>query len=141
MQNYRMKCRNNKCGAEFHRRYSNDEFDDLQYSSKGGHKGIGCFGCGYPKMMVMRSKKLVKDGFQPGFQRNIMKHCSTYSEYKAQLRQMGLIELGYEDLPKAKENRIQYWDDEFLKKVYNEHGVKFSDNEAEHMKTLKDQAV
>ena len=32
---------------------------------------------------------------------------------------MGLIEVGYEDLEEG-ENRTQYWDNETLKRVYNE---------------------
>jgi hypothetical protein len=128
-----MKCQNKKCGHEFLRRYDVEEFDKLQY---GAVPGIGCFDCGWPKMLVMKSKRQVNDSFQPGFQRNIRKHCETYSEYKAHLKRMGLIEVGYEDLPEQKEVGTQYWTDELLSKVYNEHGVKFSGREAEHMKNI-----
>jgi hypothetical protein len=132
-----MKCQNEKCRNEFHRRYSVEEFDKLQYGSS---SGIGCFDCGTPKMIVMKSNRQIQDGFKPGFQRNIRKHCETYSEYKAHLRNMGLIEVGYEDLPEHKDTKTQYWTDEVLKKVYNEHGLKFSDREAEHMKNIHKEA-
>ena len=129
-----MKCRNPKCKHEFHRHYRSEEFDKLQYSGTGG---ISCYDCGYEKMMVIRSNKLVKDGFQPGFQRNIRKHCATYSEYKAHLKNMGLIEMGPEDVPVEDPDKAphNYWSDAMLKKVYNKHGIKITDREAEHLKS------
>lgn len=81
-------------------------------------------------MAVMRSLQTVKDGFVPGYQRNIAKHCETYSEYKAHLKRMGLVELGYEDLPEQEETHINYWSDDILKKVYDS-GVYISGREAE----------
>lgn len=126
-QNFRLKCRNPKCGHEFLRRWSIEEFDKLQYG--GATKGIPCFDCGFSKMLVMRSKRQIHDGFQPGFQRNIRKYCSTYAEYKQHLKDMGLVELGYEDLPEQKEERINYWDDAMLKKI-NDMGIYISGREA-----------
>ena len=131
---YRLKCRNPKCGAEFLRHYPKMEFENLQYG--GGGSGIGCFQCGFPKMFVLKSGRVADDGFKPGFQRNIRKYCQTYEEYKAHLKAMGLVEIGYEELPKAKEYRTNYWTDDILKKLYDMSPKedKLSDREAEHMK-------
>lgn len=131
-KSYRFKCRNDKCGHEFHRYFPLEEFEKTQYTT-----GFGCFDCGYPKMAVIKSSKRVKDGFQPGWQPNIRKHCETYSEYKAHLKQMGLIEFGYEEIEKyhcqnlAKQKPV--WDDETLKIVYDK-GIKVTDNEAYALK-------
>lgn len=84
-------------------------------------------------MAVIKSNKVVEDGFQPGYQRNIGKHCATYSEYKAHLKNMGLIEIGHEELPQGEDYQTQYWTDDILKKVY-QHGIKISGNEAEALK-------
>lgn len=120
MQNFRFKCR--KCGQEFLRRKSLEEFEKAQYSEN----GHSCESCGYPKMAVIRSNQMVKDGFKPGLQRNIMKVCNTYAEYKAQLKKMGLIEMGYEDFPEQ-EYKSKYWSPKMLKKLYDMGG--FGDNE------------
>lgn len=132
-QNFRLKCRNTKCGYEGLRRYSKIEFDELQYSGSGG---ISCFQCGFPKMAVMRSMQTVKDGFIPGFQRNIRKVCHTYSQYKEELKKMGLIELGYEDLPESEDGKTNYWTDDVLKNVVDS-GVYLSGREAQALKEGK----
>ena len=74
----------------------------------------------------MKSHRNVKDTFVEGYQRNIGKYCATYGAYKKELREMGLIEIGYEEM-KAQpedENFKDYWDDEMLKEIY-EDGVSF----------------
>lgn len=131
MQGYRLKCRNSKCGAEFHRAYKSEEFDRLQYSSDGS--GISCFNCGFPRMVVMKSNKTVDDGFKPGFQRNIRKHCSTYAEYKAHLKNMGLIEIGYDDLPPQKETLTNYFDDDMMRKLYSRYGISLDSRKVDHL--------
>lgn len=137
-QNFRLKCRNTKCGFEAIRRYNVEEFDKLQYG--GAVKGISCFNCGFPKMAVMRSMQKVKDGFVPGFQRSIGKHCETYSEYKAHLKKMGLVEIGYEELPEQEDEKINYWTDEVLKKVHDS-GVYISGREAQALSEGKIQEL
>lgn len=114
---YRFHCRNQKCGASFHRYYPVEEFEKQQYGS-----GWACFRCGFPRMAVMKSNKAVKDTFQAGYQRNIGKYCRTYQEYKTELKKMGLIEIGYEDIDvdPASEDFTDYWDDEMLKEIYQD---------------------
>lgn len=133
MSAYKMKCRNDKCGGEFHRYFNQDEFEKTQYSS-----GWSCFNCGFPRMIVGGSKRLVKDGFQPGWQSSIRKHCDTYSEYKLHLKNLGLIEIGNEDFEaiiernNAKVNHST-WNDKSLAKAIS-RGFTISDNEAEALK-------
>lgn len=134
MKGFRFKCVNEKCKHEFHKSMSPEDFDRTQYSADG--KGHSCYDCGFPKMVVMRSNKLVKDGFVPGFQRSIRKHCETYSEYKQHLKNMGLVELGYEDIPESKGPETQYFDDEMMRKIYQKHGVSISGREADQLQGL-----
>jgi len=131
MQSYRLKCRNKKCGGEFLRPFSSEEFDKLQY---GPVPGIACYNCGFPKMITMKSGKLAKDGFQPGYQPNIRKHCATYGQYKAELKRMGLIEIGYDELPENEEAPTQYFTDEVLRKIYTKQGISLDSREADHLK-------
>lgn len=104
-----------------------EAFEETQYSP-GGHR---CEGCGFPKMAVIRSNKSVQDGFIPGFQRNIRRHCSTYGEYKKALKEMGLVEIGYDELPEV-ENKTKYWDAPMLKKLHD-MGAGFGDRELDAM--------
>lgn len=123
-RNYKICCRNPKCGYETTKRYSVEEFERLQYPT-----GISCFLCGYPKAVVIHTNRMARDGFKPGFQRNIMKHCATYAEYKAWLKRMGLVELGYEEIPDFKpDERLNIWDREMIK-LLESKGLKLSDRE------------
>jgi len=131
MPAYRMKCRHPKCGKDHHRFYKVEEYDLLAYG--GREPGIACYDCGYPRMVVIKSKKSVDDTFKPGFQRNIRKHCDTYAQYKKHLKDMGLVEMGYEDFPQQKEGQ-PFWSDAKLERICKEHGVKLSGNEIKHLK-------
>ena len=115
-QAYRFHCINHKCGAEFHRWILNSDFEVIQYSPSGN--GFTCWTCGFPKMAVIKSNKVVKDSFKPGWQPNIRKYCSTYGQYKAELKELGLIEIGHEEL-KEHNGKVEYWTDEMLKKLYD----------------------
>lgn len=135
MGSFRFKCKNIKCGGEFHRFYTEEEYDKLQDE---GEVGISCFKCGTPRMIVMRSKKTVKDGFQPGFQRNIRKHCATYGEYKAWLKKLGLVEVGYEDLPPDVEGKTEYWTDDLIRRISSEYNLSITDGEGRYLKELNE---
>lgn len=120
MPSYRMHCKNKKCGGDFHRYFPIEEFELQQYGS-----GWACFKCGFPKMAVMKSNKAVKDGFVAGYQRNIGKVCNTYSAYKKALRDMGLVEIGYDEIKDdpADEDFSGYWTDDILQEVYEEDNI------------------
>jgi len=82
----------------------------------------------------MKSGKSAKDGFQPGFQRSIRKHCATYGEYKRHLKEMGLIEMGYDDLPQNDEPVTNYFPDDVMKNLYQKHGVSLDSREVQHLR-------
>ena len=132
MKNYRIICRNQRCGYDGVRRYSNEEFDKLQYPS-----GISCSKCGFPRATIVKSQAKLCDSFKPGFQRNIMKYCANYSEYKAHLKNMGLVEMGYEDF-KDEDIKEEYkvWDDDLIKYMVD-RGLEISDREAVALKENK----
>ena len=121
-QNFRFKC--GKCNQEFLRRMNQDEFERKQYTS-----GHSCFSCGFPKMGVIRSSQKIRDGFTPGYQKNIRKHCWTYKGYQDELKKMGLVEMGYDELPEGEDRGTKYWTPDMLKKLYQITGQKYSDNE------------
>jgi hypothetical protein len=135
-KSYRFKCRSSKCGLEFLRHYPSEEFDKLQYG--GVRPGIGCFVCGFPKMAVMRSQKSVKDGFEPGFQRSIGKHCSTYAEYKAHLKAMGLVEMGYEDMPPHEPDKPVYFSDKKIRELNQRYGLGLNESDVKEYRSMVD---
>lgn len=83
-------------------------------------------------MIIVRSNKVVKDGFQPGFQRNIRKYCSTYAEYKAHLKEMGLIEIGYEEIPEKKEGE-PFFNEKVRKLLGEKYGIELQDDEVKEL--------
>ena len=124
-KSYVLKCKNPKCGHEFHRYWPKEEYDQLTFRDNGTYKGIGCFDCGFPKMAVALSNRTVKDGFKAGFQRNIMKYCATYEEYKAHLKNMGLIEIGYEKTEDDPHGEPVF-NEKLIEKVSKRHGINLS---------------
>ncbi len=44
----------------------------------------------------LKSKRMIKDGFEPGMQDNINEYCGSKGEYDRRLKELGLIELGYD---------------------------------------------
>lgn len=47
-------------------------------------------------MLNLKSKRMIKDGFEPGYQDNINEYVGSKGEYDRRLRELGLIEIGYE---------------------------------------------
>ena len=130
-ENYRFKCVNpNGCNYEGLKRLKLEDFERSQYRG-----GFPCEKCGYPRMAVIRSNKMVKDSFVAGYQRSIRKHCETYAEYQRELKKRGLIEIGYEEInPDTEAGRESvYWDDAIIRGLYK-RGIKISGNEAKALK-------
>jgi len=95
-----------------------EDFDKTQYGND--NKGHQCEKCGHPKMAVIKSNRMAGDTFKAGFQRNIMEYCETVGEYRRKLKERGLIEIGYEDLPFNEDGApVEYWSDEMLKYAYD----------------------
>ena len=131
MPAFRFKCRNPRCHHEFHRHYPTKEYEQLLFNSPdGSYKGIGCYDCGYPNMITVRSNKPVKDGFQPGFQRNIRKHCATYQEYQAWLKKLGLIEIGYQELPERKVDE-PFFNEKLIEHINRKYNANLSHRNAQ----------
>ena len=134
--NFRFSCRNNGCNFQTGvRRLKLEDFEATQYRG-----GFPCEKCGFPRMRVMRTNKIVKDGFKPGLQRSIMKHCDTYAEYKAWLKKLDLVEIGYEELnPDSEVGPINYWDDETVREICRETGVTLDENLVRHLQDINDE--
>ncbi len=47
-----------------------------------------------------KNKRMIKDGFEPGVQDNINEYCGSYGEYARRIKELGLVEIGYEAVPK-----------------------------------------
>ena len=135
--NYRLICQNPKCNHEFVRRFSNEEFDRIQYST-----GHSCFDCGFKKMKVMKTFMNIRDTFQPGMQKNIRKWCDTYSQYKSYLKEMGLVEIGNEEM-KMESHKQQYFDKDTVKHIVQNTEMKLSGNEIEALENgkMKDEGI
>lgn len=75
---------------------------------------------------------MADDGFKPGYQRSIGKFCSSYTQYKDELKKMGLVELGYDEMPDKKEDE-PFWNKDALLKIQREHGIQLKDNEIDEL--------
>lgn len=82
-----------------------------------------------------KNKRMIKDGFEPGFQDNINEYCGSKGEYDRRIRELGLVEIGYEtkDLTESTTTGIKYGD-EFIEHA-KEIGVDLTGNEIEAIKT------
>lgn len=50
-------------------------------------------------MRNMKTKRMKKDGFEAGWQENIQEHVGGRREYDRRLRELGLVEIGYDYVP------------------------------------------
>lgn len=130
MPAYKFICR--KCGRNYHRHYkTSKEYEEMCYGNQ--PPGMACFDCGFPQMVTIRTEKPAPDGFKPGFQRSIMKHCATRKEFEAELKRQGLVELGNEDFPEMKNEPDFRWTENFFKKVYQKYGINTESGEAKEI--------
>ena len=118
-----------------------EDFDSRQYGNDG--KGHQCEKCGFPRMALIKSNKRADDTFKAGFQRNIMEYCHTVEEYRRKLKERGLIEIGYEDLPFNEDGApVEYWSEDMLKYAYqmglseNEVNSLRDDEQADYTKNI-----
>lgn len=102
MPAFRLKCQNPRCGNEFHRYYSCEDFEKRMSAQN----GMRCFGCGFPHMKHMKSGKAVSDGFEPGWQPNVNAWAWSRGAYNKLLREQGLQEIGYDYVPQ--ETQVDY---------------------------------
>ena len=84
-------------------------------------------------MAVIKSNRVLGDGFKPDFYRCVQKYCSTPQELREARKKKGLIEIGYEDLPVYEDkSTLKLWSHENLKGAKVALGL--SDNELDQLK-------
>lgn len=81
------------------------------------------------------NKRRKKDGFEPGFQPNTNRYAGGRLEYEKQLKEMGLVEIGYDYVPQASEGGVNPCHSEEFVKACIETGVELSGQEAEAIKS------
>ena len=83
-----------------------------------------------------RNKKMKKDGFTPGWQENIREYCGGRGEYNSRLKELGLVECGY-DTGHIKETTTEggYCESIDFALAAREAGVELTDNEVEAIGT------
>ena len=92
MPSYRLKCINPKCGKEEMKYWTTERLDYYKGRNAGRLK---CSSCGFSGVDIMQSRRMVHDGFQPGWQPNIQRNASSRKEYERYLKELGLVEMGH----------------------------------------------
>jgi hypothetical protein len=82
-----------------------------------------------------KTKRMKKDGFEPGWQENIQAYAGGRREYNRMLKERGLVEIGYDYIPQESEDIVNFChSDEFVNECLSQ-GVDLSGNEIEAIKT------
>lgn len=76
-----------------------------------------------------------KDGFAPGFQENTGRYAGGRLEYEKQLKEMGLVEIGYDYIPQETNAEYNPCANEGFIESCLEAGIELSGNEAEAIKS------
>lgn len=79
----------------------------------------------------MALKKRQKDGFEPGWQPNINEYVGGRKEYEKKLKEKGLVELGYDYVPKESTIVSNHCASLDFALHAKEVGVELSDNEVD----------
>lgn len=83
----------------------------------------------------LRNKRRKKDGFEPGIQPNTGKYAGGRLEYEKQLKEMGLVEIGYDYVPtESVVDSNPCANEDFVKSCLEEN-VELSGNEIEAIKS------
>lgn len=80
-------------------------------------------------------KQYKKDGFIPGWQENIRMHITCPHQYKRALKDLGLVEIGYDYIPQASNKEFNVFDNDAVIKATLDAGIYLSGNEIEAMKS------
>lgn len=78
-----------------------------------------------------KSKRMNKDGFEGGFQANINEVIYNRSDYDRRLRELNLIEIGYEAVPKDTTTTTDHCSTLEFALAAREAGVELTDNEVD----------
>lgn len=85
-----------------------------------------------------------KDGFEPGYQANTGRYAGGRLEYEKQLKEMGLVEVGYDYVPQESIGEHNFCHTEEFIQTCVENGVELSGQEQEAIKSgeyFKDIAI
>lgn len=83
-----------------------------------------------------KNRRMVKDGFTPGWQENINAYAGGRMEYDKMLKERGLVEIGREYVPSEKKDVIvsPCANEEFVRACID-NGIELSDTEADAIKS------
>lgn len=81
------------------------------------------------------NKRRVKDGFTPGWQENINKNCGSQAEYNRTLKEMGLVEIGRDYIPKDSTTTCNPFGSDEMVKAIIDTGIELSGQEADGVKS------
>lgn len=82
-----------------------------------------------------KNKRMKKDGFEPGIQANTGLYAGGRLEYNRQLKELGLVEVGYDFVPQESKGNYNYCQtDDFINAV-TEQGVELNESERDAIKS------
>lgn len=82
-----------------------------------------------------KSKRMKHDGFQPGFMPNINEYVGGRKEYAKKLKEKGLVEIGYDYIPKESKPDISPLAGQEMAEAIKEIVPELSDREVDAMAT------
>lgn len=82
-----------------------------------------------------KNKRMIKDGFQAGWQENLGMYVGGKKEYDKILKEKGLVEIGYDYVPKESHGNTDFFKtDEFIKTCID-NGIGINDQEEKAIKS------
>jgi hypothetical protein len=83
----------------------------------------------------LKNKKMIKDGFTPGWQENIGSYCGDRRQYNQALKERGLVEIGKDYVPQDTTVTGGYFaSDEAIQEIQDQ-GMELSGQEIEAIKS------
>lgn len=80
------------------------------------------------------NKRMIKDGFEPGWQANINAYAGDRSSYNRLLKEHGLVEVGYDHTPIDTTTTENYFANDEMIKACLSNGIELSGNEISALK-------
>lgn len=85
--------------------------------------------------LSIKNKKMVHDGFTPGWQENIQSYCGDRKQYDNALKERGLVEVGKDYVPQDSTTVGGYFKSEEVIQELVDQGVELTGNEVEALKS------
>lgn len=86
-------------------------------------------------LLNSQNKRRKKDGFEPGFQENTGRYAGGRMEYEKQLKEMGLVEIGYDYVPQESKGEHNFCQSDEFVQTCLESGIELSGNEVDAIKS------